>query len=116
MRYEATTEVLYWNPDQNFSIYRSHNYCFDEYNSLLSMQDKHTTDYLPLQQNKESILYHSDLLNFIPSEIDITSTPFSDTIILTYDIELPLYGNKIGINLLDDEDFIIPYLIDTIPN
>ena len=41
---------------------------------------------------------------------------FFDTTILTYEIELPPAGRKIGFNLLDDEDFIIPYVIYTIPN
>ena len=36
--------------------------------------------------------------------------------IITYDIELPLYGNKVGLNLLNYEDFTIPYITDTIPN
>ena len=49
-------------------------------------------------------------------ELDITSTPFHDTKILTYEIELPPFVNKAGFNLLDYEDFIIPYVIDTIPN
>ena len=57
-----------------------------------------------------------ELLKLIQCEIDITSTPFCDTTIITYEIELPPYGNKIGINLSDDEDFTIPYVIDTIPN
>ena len=34
----------------------------------------------------------------------------------TYEIELLPAGNGIGFNLLDDEDFTIPYVIDTIPN
>ena len=45
-----------------------------------------------------------------------TSTPFSDETIITYDIELPPSGKKIGFNLLGDEDFTIPYITDTIPN
>ena len=52
----------------------------------------------------------------IPCELDITSTPFRDETIITYDIELPPSGKKIGSNLLDDEDFTIPYITDTIPN
>ena len=51
----------------------------------------------------------------IPCALDIKSTTFSNTTILTYEIELPIYGKKIGFNLLDDEDFTIPYVIDTIP-
>ena len=35
---------------------------------------------------------------------------------ITYEIELPPSGNKVGFNLLDDEDIIIPYITDTIPN
>ena len=35
---------------------------------------------------------------------------------ITYEIELNPYGNKIRFNLLDDEDFTIPYITDTIPN
>ena len=33
-----------------------------------------------------------------------------------YEIELPPLGKKVGFNLLDDEDFKIPYITDTIPN
>ena len=52
----------------------------------------------------------------IPCEIDFSSTPFSDTKIITYEIDLPPDGKKVGFNLLDDEDFKIPYITDTIPN
>ena len=47
-------------------------------------------------------------------ELDITSTPFRDTKILPYEIELPLSGNKLGFDLLNDEYFTIPYITDTI--
>ena len=56
------------------------------------------------------------MLQLIPCEIYPTSTPFRDTKILAYEIELPPSGNKIGFNLLDDEGFTVPYVIDTIPN
>ena len=62
------------------------------------------------------IMTHSDLLNLIPCEIDLTSTPFSDETIITYEIELPPCGKKVGFNLLNDEDFTIPYITDTTPN
>ena len=52
----------------------------------------------------------------IPRELDITSTMFCDSTIITYEIELPLAGKKFGFNLLDDEEFTIPYVTDTIPN
>ena len=52
----------------------------------------------------------------IPCEIDLTSTPFSDTTIITYGIELASSGKKIGFNLLDDEDFTIQYITDEIPD
>ena len=52
----------------------------------------------------------------IPCEPYFTSTPFSNTTILTYEIWLPSSGKKIGFNLLDDEDFTILYVTDTIPN
>ena len=35
---------------------------------------------------------------------------------ITYDTELPPSGKKIVFNLLDDEDFTIPYITNTIPN
>ena len=47
---------------------------------------------------------------------DLKSTTFSGEKIITYDIELPPSGKKISFNLLDDEDFTIPYITDTIPN
>ena len=33
-----------------------------------------------------------------------------------YEIELPPDGNKIAFNLLDNEDFTIQYVTNTIPN
>ena len=48
----------------------------------------------------------------IPCEIDLISTPFCDTNILAYKIELPISGKKISFDLLDDEDFTPPYVID----
>ena len=54
------------------------------------------------------IFINSDLLNLIPCELDIKSTPFSDTTIITYKIELPPSGKEFGFNLLGDEDFTIP--------
>ena len=52
----------------------------------------------------------------IPCELDVTSNSFCDTTILKYDIELSPSVNKFVFNLLDDEDFTIPYITDTIPN
>ena len=56
------------------------------------------------------------LLNVIPCELDLTSTPFSNTTIITYEIYLPPSGKENCLNLLDGEDFTIPYVADTIPN
>ena len=89
---------------------------FDEYNYRLSIEDKYTPGYLPLQQYPESLICNSDLLNLIPCEVDLTSTTFSDTPILKYKIELPHSGKKNGFNLLHDEYFTIHYITDTIPN
>ena len=108
--------ILYWKPDQPFIIHRAHHVWFDEYNSRLSIEDNHNTGSLILLQDPEGRIHNSDLLNLIPCELDITSTPFRDETIITYDIELPPSGNKIGFNLLDDEDFTIPYITDTIHN
>ena len=44
--------------------------------------------------------------NYITCELDLTSTPFCDTKLLSYDIELSPSGKKIGFNLLNDGDFI----------
>ena len=52
----------------------------------------------------------------ITCELDLKSTPFCDTTILTYEIELSTSGKKIDLDLLDDGDFTITYVTDTIPN
>ena len=52
----------------------------------------------------------------IPCELDLTSTPFCDTTITTYEIELPPSGKKVDFNLLYDEDFTIPNVTNKIPN
>ena len=117
MGYAYTTGIiLYWKPYQPFVIHISHCVWFDEYNDFISIEYKHTPGSLLLRKDIESLIHNSDLLNLIPCELDLTSTPFRDTKIITYEIELPLYGNKVGFNLLDDEDFKIPYITDTILN
>ena len=101
MGYAATTGViLYWKPDQPFIIHRDHHVRFDEYNSLLPIEDKHTPGSLLLRQDPEGHIHNSDLLNMIPCEIGFTPTPFCGTTIFPYEIELPPYGNKFGFNLL----------------
>ena len=117
MVYAATTGfILYWKPDQTFIIHRAHHVWFDEYNYRLYIEDKHTPGSLLLQQYPEVHIHNSDLINLIPCELDLESNPFRDETIITYDIELPTSGKKIGFNLLDDEDFIITYITDTISN
>ena len=59
---------------------------------------------------------NTDLLNLVLYEPDITSTPFGDEKIITYDIELPTSGKKVGFNLLDNEYFAITYITDTTTN
>ena len=117
MVYAATTEnIFYWDPDQPFVIHRSHHVWFDECNYSLSIEYKKPPGSLPLQQYPEILVYNPYLLNFIPCELDLTSTPFFATSIITYEIELPSFINKVGFNLLDYEDFKIPYITDAIPN
>ena len=117
MGYAATTGVIiYWKPDQPFIIHRAHHVWFDEYNSRLSIEYNNNPGYLLLWQDPEGHIHDSDFFNLIPWELDLTSTPFSDEKIITYEIELPPSGKKIDFNLLDDEYFTIPYIADTIPN
>ena len=104
MEYEYTTGfILYWKPNQSFVIHRAHHVWFDEYNSRISIEDKHTLVSLLLIQYLESCIYNSNLLNLIPCEIDLKTTSFNDTTIITYEIELSTSENKFSLNLLDDE-------------
>ena len=52
----------------------------------------------------------------IPFKIDITSTTFCDTTIITYENELPPSGKKLGFNLMGDADFTISYITGKTPN
>ena len=83
------------------------------YNYIICIKYNQNPGYLILQQYHESFINNSDPLYLITCELDLTSTPFCDTKILTYEIELPPSGNKIG---LDGEYFTIPSVIDKIPN
>ena len=65
----STEPILFW---------------FDEYNSSIYIEDKHTSGSVIFQQDTESLFHSSYLLNFIPFELYLTYTPFSDTTILTY--------------------------------
>ena len=88
MGYEVTTGViLYWNPYQPLVINISHHVWFYEYNSCLSIKDKHNTSPLLFKQDPKKHAYNSYLLNLIPCETDLASTPFRDITILTYEIE-----------------------------
>ena len=117
MGYADTTGVIiYWKPDQPFIIHRAHHVWFDEYSSRLSIEDKQNPGSLLLRQDPEGHFHGYEFLNLIPCEIDLASTTFSDDTTITYEMELPPSGKKIGFNLLDDEDFTIPYIIDNIPN
>ena len=74
MGYAATAGVIiYWKPDQTFVIHRDHHVWFDEYNSRLSREDKHTPGYLLLCQDPEGHIHDSELLHLIPCELDLTS-------------------------------------------
>ena len=117
MGYTATSGfIISCKIYHTFVIHRPHHVWFDEFNSCLSILKKHTPVSLLLQQDPEILINNSGLLNFIPRELDLTYTPFSDTIIITYEIDLPPSGKKFGFNLLDDEYFTIPYITDIIPN
>ena len=92
----TTGVILYLNLYQPFIIHRSYHVWFDEYNSRLSIEENQIPGSLLLQQYPECHIDNSDLLDLIPCEHDLTSTPFRDTKILTYEIELPPPGNKVG--------------------
>ena len=96
MEYSATKGVvLYWKPDQPFFIHRAHNVWFDEYNSCISIEDKHNKGSLLIRQDPGSRVPCSYLLNLIPCELGLKSIPFFYTKILTYEIELPPSGKKL---------------------
>ena len=59
---------------------------------------------------------NSDQLNLILCELDIYSTPFGYKTTISYELEPPPTGNKIGFNLIDDDELTIPYILDTTPN
>ena len=52
----------------------------------------------------------------IPCELYITPITFNTTTVITYEIELPPSGKKVGLNLLDDEESKKTYITDTISN
>ena len=79
----------------HLSIHRSHHGWFDEYDSHLSIEYKHTSGSILIQQDPESLIHNSDLLKLVPCELDITYTPFSDTAILTYEINFLLLEIKL---------------------
>ena len=101
-------QPIYWNPYHPLIIHRSHHILFEEYNYCLSIEDNHTQGSLLLQQDPEILLHNSGVLKLIPCELDLISTTFSNTTILTNEIELPSYVNKFGFNLLENEDFTFP--------
>ena len=117
MGYAATTgAILYCKPGQTCVIRRSHHAWFDEYTSCLSIEYKHTPFSLLLQEYPEIVIHNLDPLNLIPCEIDLTSTPSSDTKTVTYEIEVTPAGKYLVsihwiINILQSLMSLIQYQI-----
>ena len=104
MGYAANTVVfLYWKPDQPYYIHRFYHAWFDKYNYRLSTEENHTPGSLLIQQDTESLIHDSDLLNLITCEIYLTSNKCFDATMTTYDIDTPPDGSIICFDLLDDE-------------
>ena len=78
-----TRDIIYWKINHPFVIHRDHHVWSDEYNSRLSIEDNHTSVDLLLRQDPEIHINKSDLLNFIPCELDLTYTTFCGTNILS---------------------------------
>ena len=57
-----------------------------------------------------------DLVHLVACDLDITSTPFFDSTIITYKIQVTPFGKKIVYNLLNNYNFTILYIIDTLSN
>ena len=84
---------------------------------LISPQNTSTLQVLYSLENITKIIFIIQISSsLIPCKTDVTYTPFCDATIITYEIDLSPSGKKVGFNLLDDEGFTIPYIIDTIPN
>ena len=105
MGYKLIQELLSTGERQAFFIHRDYHVWFDEYNYSLYIEDNHTPGSLLIQQDTESNIHNSGLLNLIPFELNLTSTPFSNTTVLTYYIDLPSAGKNVGFNSLNYEDF-----------
>ena len=78
--------IIYWKIYQPFVIYIAHHVWFDEYNSRLSIEYKNTPGSLLFWKDLEGHIHNSDLLNFIPCELNLTPTQFIGTKIITYEI------------------------------
>ena len=79
MVYAATTGVIiYYKPDLPYYLHRYHHEWFGEYRYRVYIEDRHTTVYLIVQQDSESLIHNSDILNLVPYYINLTYTPFCD--------------------------------------
>ena len=56
------------------------------------------------------------MINLLPCDIYLRYIEFCDTTFITYELELPPNSKKIGFNLLDDDGFIIPYILNKFKN
>ena len=93
---DTTGVIIYWKLDQPFVIHKGHHVWYDENNSSLSIKYKHSPGSWLLRQYHGIHVNNSDLLKLIQCELDIASTPFCDTKVLTYEIELPPSGKEFG--------------------
>ena len=118
MRCLSTTGVIfYWILNRLCYIHRAHHAWFDEYNSHVSYEENHTPGSLHLQHNSGIIFQHHYIqIDLITYELKLSDTPFTKSTIVNYELEIPPQGKKFGINLMDDDDFNIPYIVELVPN
>ena len=52
----------------------------------------------------------------VTCELELYYKPSVDATVVQYDLGFPPMGDKIGLNLIDDDDFNIPYVLSAITN
>jgi hypothetical protein len=116
--YANTTKVIvYWDPKTN-TIKRAHHCFVDEFETRVSPKQRHTLGALLLAEapggHYDPTPPPPDEIQFQISSFDNQVSPFPAEEMHTFQVSIPPQGRCFHIQVGDDKDFHIPFLLDPV--
>ena len=111
--------VLYYTGNQTNHVISTENIIHGLMNPtpMYPMRERTHNMSLHLHHNPEIVLqYHHIHIDLILYELELSDTPFMKSTIIKSELEISPQGKNSGMNLMDNDDFNIPYVVEFVPN